>query len=36
LGAIEDDAPPQQPIRRRPRAAPGGDAEDFGDRNFLR
>jgi DNA-binding protein YbaB len=37
LGAIEDDAPPQQqPIRRRPRAAPGGDEEGFGDRNYLR
>lgn len=35
LGAIEDDDPPPQPIRR-PRAAPGGDEEDFGDRNYLR
>ncbi len=36
LGAIEeDDPPPQRPIRR-PRAVPGGDEEDFGDRNYLR
>ena len=36
LGAIEEDDPPPRPIRRRPHAAPGGDEEDFGDRNYLR
>ncbi|MGQ0717179.1 MAG: YbaB/EbfC family nucleoid-associated protein [Pseudonocardiales bacterium] len=36
LGAIEDDDPPPQRPVRRPRAAPGGDEEDFGDRNYLR
>jgi hypothetical protein len=36
LGAIEGDDPPQQRSIRRPRAAPGGGEEDFGDRNYLR
>jgi DNA-binding protein YbaB len=35
LGAIEDDDPPPQPIRRPP-SAPGSDEENFGDRNYLR
>ncbi|MGH3886366.1 MAG: YbaB/EbfC family nucleoid-associated protein [Pseudonocardiaceae bacterium] len=35
LGVIEDDGPPPRPTRRA-HAAPGGDEEDFGDRNYLR
>ena len=36
LGVIEDDDPPQQRSTRRPRPAPGGDEENFGDRSYLR
>ncbi len=39
LGVIQDDDPPRHspptPARRY-RAAPGGDDENFGDRNYLR
>ncbi|MGH3899621.1 MAG: YbaB/EbfC family nucleoid-associated protein [Pseudonocardiaceae bacterium] len=36
LGVIERDDPPQQRPTRRPRPAPGGDEEDFGNRSYLR